>query len=526
MKNKSDSKNDQNSYQQDILSFLKKHVGKNYSAKEISHALQVKKSDYHHFSEALQTLARKRKIIRFKGRRFGLPAALQKKRGVLQVTRKGFGFVMDEQSAEEYFIPAQHLNTAFDGDTVEIQLFAHSRGRSKEGEVMEVLQRAHRNFVGTYHRSEYYGFVVPDNVRVYRDFYIPGAADSEAKDGQKVVVEFVRWEKASLNPEGKIIEILGFPDEPGVDVVSVVKGFELPLQFPAKVEKAARDIRFDLSPKVLEGRLDLREEITFTIDPADAKDFDDAVSLKKLQNGNFSLGVHIADVSHFVEADSLLDKEAFTRGTSIYLVDRVVPMLPEHLSNELCSLQPHVPRLTFSCIMEMTPAGKVVDYTISPSVINSKRRFAYEEVQEIIDNPQSREPFAGQLREMRDFSRILKKRRMEKGSIDFETPEVRFRLDERGKPVEIIPIKRLQSHELIEEFMLMANQTVASHIRKISTKGKNWPFIYRVHERPDPDKIENFQRFLNALDFKIKIPKNITPHQFQEILEQVMGTKD
>ncbi len=349
---------------------------------------------------------------------------------------------MDQHSGEEIFIPAQYLHTALDGDTVEVQLLAASRGKSKEGQIISILKRARENFVGTYHRSEYYGFVVPDNPRVYRDFYIQPQNDLNAKQGQKVVVKFLKWDTAALNPEGQIIEILGFPNEPGVDISSVIKGLNLPSTFPPRVTKAANQIDFHLTPEIVAQRLDLRQETVFTIDPVDAKDFDDAVSLKKLKNGHYQLGVHIADVSYFVPEGSDIDKEALLRGTSIYLVDRVIPMLPEHLSNELCSLKPDQPRLTYSCIMEIDERGEVVDYQLAPSVIISKRRFSYEEVQQIIDDRESSDPYASILREMRDFSQRLRQLRNQQGSIDFETPEVRFKLDERGKPVEIIPIQR------------------------------------------------------------------------------------
>ncbi len=519
-------KNEKQQIADALVAELKKKRGKNFTRKELSHTLSIHKGNYHLFREALKQLTRDGRIIRLKNGKYTLPSALQRIKGVIQLTRKGFGFVTDERTGEEIFIPAQHLKTALDGDAVEVQLFAVSRGKSKEGQVISIIQRAQNTFVGTYHRSEYYGFVVPDNPRVYRDFYIQSHNDQKAENGQKVVVEFLKWDTATQNPEGKIIEILGFPDEPGVDVVSVVKGFGLPMQFPAKVEKEAERAAFKLDEKVLAGRLDLRKEQIFTIDPADAKDFDDAVSLKKLENGNYELGVHIADVSHFVPEGSVVDEEALKRATSVYLVDRVVPMLPEHLSNELCSLQPDTPRLTYSCIMEINTEGKAVKYRIQPSVIHSKRRFTYEEVQSIIDDKGSKDPYATLLREMRDFAMKLRKIRIQQGSIDFETPEVRFELDETGKPVDIHPIERLESHELIEEFMLMANQTVAAHIRNISGKGKPRPFIYRVHERPDAEKIEKFQQFLNALGFKVKIPKNVNPRQFQHIMNEVSGTKD
>ncbi len=515
-----------NKYEQDIVEFLHSKKAKSLSMKEISHALAIKKNTYHLLRNALTTLEKQGKIIKLKNRRYMLPTALQRIKGTIQITRKGFGFVTDERSEEEIFIPAQHLNTALDRDLVEVQLFAVSRGKRKEGQITAVLERAHKTFVGTYHRSEYYGFVVADNPRVYRDFYIQPQNDLDAKQGQKVVVEFLKWSGSSLNPEGKIIEILGYPDEPGVDIVSLIKGHELPLGFSRKVEDAARSIELTLTQDIVSQRLDLRKEMIFTVDPVDAKDFDDAVSLKKIKNGNYQLGVHIADVSFFVEEGSIIDKEALRRGTSIYLVDRVIPMLPEHLSNELCSLQPHKPKLTFSCIMEIERTGKLINYQIEPSIIESKRRFSYEEVQNLIDDANSRDSFAEILREMRDFSRTLRSIRSEQGSIDFETPEVRFVLDARGKPVEIIPVKILQSHQLIEEFMLMANKTVARHIQNISPKGQTLPFIYRVHDRPDSDKISNFETFLNAMGFRVRIPRNVTPRQFQEVMNKVLGTKD
>ncbi|RMG39361.1 MAG: ribonuclease R, partial [Methanobacteriota archaeon] len=273
-------------------------------------------------------------------------------------------------------------------------------------------------------------------------------------------------------------------------------------------------------------RLDLRDEIVFTVDPEDAKDYDDAVSLRILDNGNFLLGVHIADVSFFVKEGSPLDKEAFERGTSVYLVDRVIPMLPEYLSNKLCSLQPHEDRLTYSCIMEITPRGEVVDYDIRKSIIHSKRRYTYEEVQAIIDDENSDDPFAPILRDMHRLSRILREKRMAMGSIDFDTPEVKFVLDESGFPVDIRPLTRLHSHEMIEEFMLMANQTVCKHVAVKAGKRKANPFVYRVHERPDKEKLNKFQEFLNALGYNIRLKGNITPAEFQAVLKQIEGDKD
>ncbi len=511
-----------------IVGFLKENKGRPFSRKELSAALGITKKNYNAFREALNQLVRSGKVMRVKGGRYTVAAALKTIRGSLQMTRKGFGFVTDERTEEEIFISANNLNTALNNDLVEVQLFAVSRGRNKEGKITRVLARSQTSFVGTYHRSEYYGFVVPDDPKVYRDFYIPEAKAGGAQHGQKVVVELEKWDSSQLNPEGRIVEILGYPDEPGVDVASVAKSYGLPLSFPKAVEKEAARVSLKVTPEEVNRRLDLRDWVVFTIDPEDAKDFDDAVSLQKLDNGNWQLGVHIADVSYFVPEGSLLDKEALQRGTSVYLVDRVIPMLPEHISNEVCSLKPHEDRFTFSCIMEITPKGDLVDYTIRESIIHSKRRYSYEEAQAIIDDPASEDAFAPILRQMRDLSRLLRQRRMDMGSIDFDTSEVKFRLDDRGKPVEIIPRLRLETHEMIEEFMLMANQTVTRHIQRLAEKRRmrTYPFIYRVHEKPSKDKLENFRNFLRALGYKVNVRKNISPADFQAILQQLEGTPD
>jgi len=306
----------------------------------------------------------------------------------------------------------------------------------------------------------------------------------------------------------------------------VIKGFELPTKFPQKVIYEVNKINFNFTPELISERLDLRGDTIFTIDPEDAKDYDDAVSLRVLNNGNYQLGVHIADVSYFVPEESETDKEALNRGLSIYLVDRVIPMLPEKLSTNLCSLQPNKPKLTISCLMELNKKGERIKYRIEPSIIENKRRFNYEEAQSLIDDPRSQDSFTLILREMRNLSQKLRTERFKQGSIDFDTPEVRFILNEKGQPTEIIPIEQLESHKLIEEFMLLANKTIAEHFLLISNKDKLLPFIYRVHEKPDSEKITNFEEFLNALGIKVKIPKSITPKKFQEVMNGVLGTKD
>ncbi len=525
-KNQSKKDGNQNVYEKRILEFLKRKRGKSYKRQELSRALGVHKSDYFLFREAINALLKKGKIARGKGGKLTSISSLQKIQGAMQMTRKGFGFVTDERTGEDVFIAAQNLGTALDGDLVEVQLFGVSRGKSKEGQVLGILQRARTRFVGTYHKSEYYGFVVPDNPKVYRDFLIPDEKAGSAQTGQKVVVEMERWESNMLNPEARIVQVLGYPNEPGVDVSSVVIGHGLGIGFDPQLEQKINRMTLQITPEELSRRLDLRDELIFTIDPPDAKDFDDAVSLTELPSGNYRLGVHIADVSHFVPEGSELDQEAAQRATSIYLVDRVIPMLPEHLSNELCSLQPHEDRLTYSCIMEISPTGEVVDYQIAESVIHSKRRFTYQEVQEIIDAETSSDPFAEVIKKMHWLSRILREKRFRQGSIDFTTPEVKFVLDEKGFPIDIIPVRQMHSNEMIEEFMLIANQTVARHVELTSRHKKADPFIYRVHEKPDAEKLHKFETFLNALGYRVKLHHNITPKEFQQLLKEVTGGPD
>jgi ribonuclease R len=325
-----------------------------------------------------------------------------------------------------------------------------------------------------------------------------------------------------------VVQVLGFPGDPGVDVLSVAYSFDLPGAFSDQTEQEAASLAIKITPELLAQRLDLRETITITIDPVDAKDFDDAVSLRILDNGNYELGVHIADVSNFVQENSPLDREALARSTSIYLVDRVIPMLPERLSNDLCSLKPNVDRLTYSCMMEVTPKGKVAGYRISESLINSKRRFSYEEVQEILNGERSADPVLDEtVREMNRLAQVLTKRRLRNGSLDFDTPEVKVILDEQGIPIEIRRKPRQDSNRLVEEFMLLANQTVAQHIQTLTSKKKEIPpFIYRVHERPDQLKMAEFALFVKALGYKFDHQQTITSKLLSDFLKGIAGTPE
>jgi ribonuclease R len=446
--------------------------------------------------------------------------------GEIQLTRAGFGFVKDSNSSSEIYISRDHLNTAFNRDFVEVKLYAHTRGKHLEGYVTKIIKRYREQFVGTFHKTSYYGYVVPDDPKIYRDFFISEENQNGALEGHKVLVSLDHWESDHLNPEGTIKDIIGFPGDAGVDIASVAYGHRLHLKFSKPALAELHTISTDGIPEpALAGRLDLRGQICFTIDPEDAKDFDDAVSIEELADGNLQLGVHIADVSYYVKENSAIDKDALERATSVYLVDRVIPMLPEELSNNLCSLQPHTDKLTYSCIMEITRQGKLVQYQLNPSVINSKRRYTYAEVQDILDKKMA-DPHAPYLQRMHALSRILTKNRFLEGSIDFETPEVTFTLDETGFPQAIERKTRLDSHRLIEEFMLLANRTIAGHILKISGSQLKLPFIYRIHEKPDQEKMTKFFNFLRALGIELPQGKRITSKFFQNILNKLQNSNE
>lgn len=525
--------NKQKNFSQDVEAILSKHPNRTFKAKELARQLNISQSQYPAFRDALKRLANRGQIAKYKRNQYGAVKKAAILEGVLHVKTQGYGFLITEEGQDDVFISQKNMGTALHKDTVRVQLFARSAakpnrsggpGKSSEGRVIEVVKRARANIVGTFRKNKRYGFVVPDDLKITHDIFVQEGDDLNAKSGQKVVVQIENWQHEKLNPEGRIVEVLGFPDEVGVDVLSVVKSFDLPTDFPEAVEKEARAIPSKIPQAEIRRRLDLRDAVTFTIDPEDAKDFDDAVSIRKLQNGNYELGVHIADVSYYVKERSVIDKEALRRGTSVYLVDRVVPMLPEKLSNHLCSLRPNEDRLTFSCIMEVTPKGKVVNYKIAESIIHSKQRFTYEEVEEIIQSPNAKSRFAKEVKLMFELSQILIEQRQRWGSLDFDLPEVKIQLDESGAPVAIKKKTRLHSHRLIEEFMLLANKTVTEHVALHLRRDRRVPpFIYRVHEEPDAKKMEDFRLFVKALGYPLDPNKKVTAKLLGEFLERLRG---
>jgi ribonuclease R len=449
--------------------------------------------------------------------------------GTLQMNRFGVGFVRLPGHEKDIRIPQKYLGTALPGDLVEVQPFPR-RGQDKpEGKITRILQRSDRKYVGVLIKSgKNHFYIQPDPQSVPVDFYIKPEHLNKAKEGDKVVFKLLQWEFKGGLPEAIIIESLGKSGTNDAEILSLLASNQLSNTFPDAVEQEAARIDKSIKPQDLVGRKDLRNDIVFTIDPYDAKDFDDALSVELLNNGHWYLGVHIADVSHYVKMGTALDQEAIERATSVYLVDRVIPMLPEVLSNGVCSLVPHEDRLTFSCFMEVNREGRVLDYEITESVIHSKRRYTYEEAQEIIEGKP--DIFAPQLLSLAELSTLLTQQRLREGAIDFDTPEPRFRLDEKGFPTEVHIKERLLSHRLIEECMLLANKTVSEHIAVLRSASKKkdpsvFPFLYRVHDQPDKEKLMSIADLVGPLGIRVKFgEQRVLPTQINELIEQIKGT--
>ena len=442
---------------------------------------------------------------------------------------KGFGFVEIEGYEEDFFIPESGVNGAFHKDTVQIEIIKERNdGKRKEARVVSIIEHGITKVVGTYEKSKSFGFVLPDNDKISSDIFVPAERSKGAVTGHKVVVELTDYGDARRSPEGKVVEIIGHINDPGVDILSVVRGFDLPMEFEEKVLNQAERMNKEVSDADREGRRDLRDEMMVTIDGEDAKDLDDAVSV--IRDGeNYVLGVHIADVTNYVQENSALDREAKKRGTSVYLVDRVIPMLPHALSNGICSLNEGVDRLALSCIMTISPQGEVIDYEITESVIRVNRRMSYTAVKKILEDQDAEllkeyEEFVPMFLEMKELAEILRKRRKIRGSIDFDFPESKILLDKEGRPLEIKPYERNTATKIIEDFMLLANETVAQHFYWMEM-----PFVYRTHENPDPEKILKLGTFINNFGYHIKVKagdNEVHPKEIQKLLTNIEGTDE
>ncbi len=439
---------------------------------------------------------------------------------------KGFGFVTVEGHDEDFFIPPEYTGGAFHQDTVEIELMGRPGGKRQEAKVLKIMSHAITQVVGTFQKSKAFGFVIPDNQKIAQDIFVSKERSKGAVDGHKVVVEITDYGKPGRKPEGKVVEILGHINHPGVDIMSIVKAFDLPVLFPDKVLNQAERVAQDVSEADMAGRVDLRNVQMVTIDGEDAKDLDDAVSLT-VENGLYHLGVHIADVTNYVQENSALDREALKRGTSVYLVDRVIPMLPHALSNGICSLNEDVDRLALSCLMTINSKGEVIDHKLCESVIHSNKRMTYTSVKKILEDKDAEEiakyeELVPMFDQMGELAAILRKKRRKRGSIDFDFPETKVILDKKGHPIEIKPYERNTATNLIEEFMLVANETVAEHFFWQET-----PFVYRTHETPDTEKIQKLVTFIRNFGFQLKAGhrEDIHPKEIQKLLDGIAGTE-
>jgi len=446
--------------------------------------------------------------------------------GKVDLTADGSAFIItDDEFESDIFVAPRKLRTALNGDRVKVYVYAKSRGKNKEGEVIEILQRAKMEFTGIVKLSERFAFFIPDDRKMMHDIFIPMSELNGAKNGIKAVAEITDWPVDAKNPIGRIKHILGTQGENDTEMNAILAEYGFPLAFPAEVEHESEEISDIITPEEIAKRRDFRDVTTFTIDPFDAKDFDDALSYRVLENGNYEVGVHIADVSHYIMPDSALDKEALDRATSVYLVDRVIPMLPERLSNGLCSLRPKEDKLCFAAVFEMDEDANVINQWFGKTVIHSNRRFTYEEVQEVIENKTG--DFEQEILKLNALAHKLRERKFKNGAISFETTEVKFKLDETGKPTGVYVKERKDAHKLIEDFMLLANRKVAEHVSKMGKGKHKYTFVYRVHDTPKPDALANFAQFAAKFGYRINTKSDKeTAKSLNYLMEDVEGKKE
>ncbi|MCT2197589.1 ribonuclease R, partial [Paenibacillus sp. p3-SID1389] len=489
-------------------------------------------ADFKEFLKMLNRLEQNGQIILTRTHRYGVPERMDLVRGRLQAHPKGFAFLIPEdRDHPDVYIHANDLKSAMNGDTVLVRVSSKSAGGGKlEGEVVRIVHRAITQVVGVFQNNESFGFVIPDDKRINKDLFIPREGFGAAVDGEKVVAEIVEYPEGRSAAVGRVIEILGHKDDPGVDILSIIRKHQLPEAFPDDVMAEAQEVPdvIDEAEIVRQGRRDLRDKVIVTIDGEDAKDLDDAVNVERLPNGNIKLGVHIADVGYYVRENSKLDQEAYNRGCSVYLVDRVIPMLPHRLSNGICSLNPKVDRFTLSCEMEFNEQMKVVKHDIFTSVIRTKERMTYTNVRKILEEEDLEvtaryADLVETFQLMKELALKLRANRMRRGAVDFDFVESKVIVDENGKPVDIVKRERSIAEQIIEEFMLAANETVAEHFYWLKV-----PFIYRIHEDPDQEKLMNFLAFVANFGYTVKGSKGnkVHPRALQTLLEDIQGTKE
>lgn len=446
--------------------------------------------------------------------------------GKVDMTADGSAYIVsDDEFEEDIFIAPRKLRNALHGDIVKAYVYAKNKGRKKDGEVVEIITRAKMDFTGIIKLSERFAFFVPDDRKMLHDIFIPLDALNGGKDNEKAIARIIDWPEDAKNPIGTITHVLGMQGENNAEMNSILADYGFPLEFPAPVEKEANEISEEITPQEIANRRDFRDILTFTIDPADAKDFDDAISFRNLENGNVEVGVHIADVTHYVKPGSALDKEAFERGTSVYLVDRVIPMLPERLSNGLCSLRPNEDKLCFSAVFELDGQANIINEWFGKSVIHSDTRFSYEQAQEVLDEKAGKH--SEELLKLNDLAYKLRERKFKHGAISFESTEVKFRLDDNGKPLGVYVKERKDAHKLIEDYMLLANKRVAEFIAKKGKGKQKLTFVYRSHDSPKEDALLSFSQFALKFGYKVDISSGReTARSLNFLMADVEGKKE
>ncbi len=507
-----------------VLQFMSEKAYKPLTLGELARSLGLRGAGRKELRRLLERMEREGLVVKTRAKRYGIPSRMNLVVGHLEANARGFGFVIpDDDDFDDVFIGPDGMGGAMHRDRVIARINRKAfRDARAEGEIIRVLERAHRRVVGSFDKYRNYGFVVPADRRLFQDIFVPPGEDAGAADGEVVVVEITSWPAGRRGAQGRVVERIGKGGDPGVDIEIIIRKHGLPLEFPEEVMAWCQRVPGEVGPEDLEGRLDLRDTPTITIDPEEAKDLDDAVSLERLGD-RWRLGVHIADVSHYVPEGSALDKEARERGTSVYLVDRVIPMLPPRLSNGICSLNPGVDRLALSVFMEFDDRGRRLNYSFRESVIRSDHRMTYAQVAKLLEEPEGElarrySDVVPMIRAMRQLMLLLRERRWQRGSIDFDLPEAKVILDERGRPVDVFPYPRTDANQIIEEFMIACNETVAEHFHHLGV-----PFLYRVHERPDEEKMEELAAFVAHFGYTLKGARKLHPKILQELLGKVEG---
>ncbi len=517
-----------------VMGIFTRSPKKTFNYKQVATQLLIKDQPGRELiNKSLKTLESEGMIEQVERGKFRMKARAGYVNGSIDMTQHGYAFLVSEEIEQDVFISRNNLGTALDSDLVKVHVYPKKRNSNRlEGEVVEIVERARETFVGVIEISKNYAFLLPDSRKMPFDIFIPLDKLKGAEHGQKAIAKISDWPKKVKNPFGEVLEVLGYPGENETEMHSILAEFELPIHFSAEVEAAAEAIPDKITEAEIKKRRDMRGIPTFTIDPADAKDFDDALSVKTLKNGNYEVGIHIADVSHYVQKDSILDQEAFDRATSVYLVDRVIPMLPEKLSNNVCSLRPNEDKLCFSAIVELSPEVQIVDEWFGRTIINSDKRFDYDQAQQIIETGKGEE-MKEEVLLMHELATKLRDKRFKEGSINFDRAEVKFNLDEDGKPLGVYFKVQKESNHLVEEFMLLANRRVAeyasrggkypkevSEADRVAGKKKGKTFVYRIHALPDAEKLESFTFFIRKFGYEMSMKSS---HQMAVSMNRLLG---